>query len=121
MGADAGFHEEIAAGFVQKADFCSVHGKLREPAAKGVSRTKDFVRDVISLGGGLHVVEELIDTVDHRLVWAPGDGEASALDEQSLACRGLDLPPNLVGAQRQRGVLHTFADRGPCQPGFASR
>src|SRR6516225_1933877 len=94
--ADASFHEEIAAAFVQKADFCSVYGKLREPAAKGVSRTKDFVRDVISFRAGLYVIEKLADTVDHRLVWVPGDSEASALDEESLARRGFDRPPNLV-------------------------
>jgi hypothetical protein len=121
LRADASFHEEIAAAVVQKADFCSVHGKLREPATKGVSRAKDFVRDVISFGGSHYVIEELVDTVDHRLVWVPGDGEAAALDEESLACRGFDLPPNLVRAQRQRGVLHTFADRDPCQPGLATR
>src|SRR6516225_8720168 len=119
--ADASFHEEIAAAFVQKADFCSVHGKLRKPAMKGVSRTKDFVRDVISFGGGHHVIEELVDTMDHRLVWVPSDGEAAALDEEALACRGFNLPPKLVRAQRQRGVLHTFADRDPCQPGLATR
>ena len=79
------------------------------------------MRDVISLGGGLYGIEELVDTVDHRLVWVPGDSEAAALDEESLACRGFDLPPNLVRTQRQRGVLHTFADRSPCQPGLASR
>jgi hypothetical protein len=66
----------------------------------GVSRTEDFVRDVISFGGGLYVIEEIVDTVDHRLVWVPGDSEAAALDEESLACRGLDLAPNLVRAQR---------------------
>jgi hypothetical protein len=121
LRADASFHEEIAAAVVQKADFCSVHGKLREPATKGVSRAKDFVRDVISFGGSHYVIEELVDTVDHRLVWVPGDGEAAALDEESLACRGFDLPPNLVRAQRQWGVLHTFADRDPCQPGLATR
>jgi hypothetical protein len=81
----------------------------------------DFVRDVISFGGGLYVIEELVDTVDHRLVWVPGDSEAATLDEESLACPGFDLPPNLVRAQCQRGVLHTFADRDPCQPGLASR
>src|SRR5262249_9092740 len=121
LRADASFQKEIAAAFVQKADFCSAHGKLREPAPKGVSRTKDFVRNVISLGGGHYVIEEIVDTVDHRLVGAPGDREAAALDEESLACRGFDLPPNLVRAQRQRGVLHTFANRSPCQPGLASR
>ena len=28
---------------------------------------------------------------------------------------------DLVRAQRQRGVLHAFADRGPCQPGSRQR
>src|SRR5262249_21904601 len=121
LRADASFQEEIAAALVQKADFCSAHGKLREPATKGVSRTEDFVRDVISFRRGLYVIEEFVDTVDHRLVWVAGDSEAAALDEEGFACRGFDLPPNLVRAQRQRGVLHAFADRGPCQPSLASR
>jgi resolvase-like protein len=37
------------------------------------------------------------------------------------ACCGFDLAPNLVRAQCQRGVLHTFADGDPCQSSFASR
>src|SRR6516165_2329324 len=43
-------------------------------------------RRPVSFGGGHHVIEELVDTVDHGFVWVPGDSEAAALNEESFAC-----------------------------------
>jgi len=118
LRADAGLGTDVAAAGFVIDQLVSAEAELRV-ATHGLPGVQHLVRDGIALGGGDGALDEARLAMHDGGASSRGQDHGAALVQKGFTGFGLDLAPDLVGAEHEGHILLAFADGATGDAGVA--